>query len=161
MTGSNLQQVELMDTNAINELYHWACANKLCLSESKTSFMLFHTYQHTVNTQCNVQINGNQTNNFKFLAIHCAITTTAWKNPINSKVYLFRSLRIEIVLGTLLSVFHSWDLILFVLWFVILGFVSNCQKSFYNSEAISESSRRSLNRQPFVNPAVSEIWSIC
>lgn len=34
--------------------------------------MLFHSHQHTMDTQCNVQINGtaiNQTNNFKILAV--------------------------------------------------------------------------------------------
>lgn len=116
ITSDSLQETKNISNVAINRLYEWFCSNKLSLNENKTNLLLFHTPQRRQNIQCDIHIGNKfieQQSTAKFLGLivqdnmlwddHC----TNLSKILHTKAYLFRSLRNNLKIETLLNVYYA------------------------------------------------------
>lgn len=92
VSHSNINELSSMAHEQLNNLFTWLCANKLCLNESKTKYIVIRPfYMRTDLTTLNITINGTQLDRIgndcsekscTFLGIHIDENLT-WKYHIN------------------------------------------------------------------------------
>lgn len=92
VSHSNINELFSIANEQLNNLFTWFCANKLCLNESKTKYIVIRpSYMRTDLTKLNIAINGTQLDRIgndcplkscKFLGIHIDENLT-WKYHIN------------------------------------------------------------------------------
>ena len=96
ISHSNINTLFSIANEQLQNLFTWFCANKLCLNESKTKYIVIRpSHMRPDLTELNISINGTQLNRIgndcnekscKFLGIHIDEHLT-WKHHIN---HIFR-----------------------------------------------------------------------
>ena len=60
MSNSNLQALFLEANETVNQLFHWFCANRLSLNQTKSNYIVIRPHQQQCNfTRLSVAINNN------------------------------------------------------------------------------------------------------
>ena len=92
VSHSNINTLLFIANEQLKNLFTWFCANKLCLNESKTKYIIIRpSHMKPDLTTLNISINGTQLNRIgndhnekssKFIGVHIDEHLT-WKHHIN------------------------------------------------------------------------------